>query len=111
MMAFPVRPRAAGEQLALGLEGTLTGRYQAWRKTAEGMRIFLEIERRVLARANSGTPANPVRRIEVNNVVGDVRRDWKVQVNNSYRSYLARELRNRHAHLKDLIQIRQQRAV
>jgi hypothetical protein len=104
--AFPVSPPAAGEQLALPLEGTLAGRYAAWRQTADGLRVFLEIERRVLARANRGDE-----RVEINDVTADLRQDWAVAINNSWRALISRELLARHAFLRGKIETRRRRAV
>jgi hypothetical protein len=103
--AFPVSPPAAGEQLALPLEGTLAGRYAAWRQTADGLRVFLEIERRVLARANSGET-----RVEINDLVADLRRAWKVGIDNDHRAYIARSLIERHPFLGTTIKIRRTRS-
>jgi hypothetical protein len=108
--AFPVSPPAAGEQLALPLEGTLAGRYAAWRQTADGLRVFLEIERRVLARANSGSREHPIERIEVNHIWSSVRAELKVKANNDFRAPAARELIARAPWLKAVIEIRRQRS-
>jgi len=107
---FPTAAGAAGEQLGLSLGGTLQGRYDAWRRTSEGLLAFLEIERRVLARANSGSREQPVERIAVNEITELVRRDLRVRINNSWRALISRELIARTPWLKDLIEIRRRRA-
>ena len=106
MSTFPTAPSVAGSQLALALEGTHAGAYAAWRKTPDGMRIFLEVERRVVARSNAGE-----QRIETNDIVADLRRDWKVGIDNDHRAYLSDELITRHPELHTKIKRRRRRAV
>jgi len=102
---FPTVAGAAGEQLGLSLGGTLQGRYDAWRRTSEGLLAFLEIERRVVARSNRGDTL-----IEVNDVFADVRRDLLVRLNNDFRAPAARELIARHPELALKIRLRRRRA-
>jgi hypothetical protein len=60
----------------------------------------------VLARANRGDD-----RVEINDVTADLRQDWAVAINNSWRALISRELIARTPRLAILIQTRRRRAV
>lgn len=84
--------------------GSVADRYHRWRTTHAD--LYAEIERRVLARANSGEV-----RVEVNDVFADVRRDLKVRLDNSLRAPCADELIARHPGLREKIERRRRRSL
>lgn len=87
------------------IDGTLQARYDAWRKTEDGERVYAEVRARALAAASAGD-----RRIGVKAIVEAVRADLKVKVNNSATALMARELYEQHPALRDLIELRQRSA-
>lgn len=76
-------------------------RFTKWARTPDGAAVVAEVRRRALAQASNGA-----RRIEVNLIVADVRRELRMTVNNSHRAPLARYLVARDAHLGPLIERR-----
>jgi len=67
--------------------------------------VVAEIERRALACWQNGD-----RRVEINRIVADVRRDLGVSVDNSLRAILARRLVEKHPQLDALIERRRRRS-
>lgn len=96
----PIAPADPGWQIS----PRVARLFARWRARDAGVRVLGEIERRVLARANRGD-----RRIEVNDVVADIRKDWQVAVNNDLRSAISRWLVERHPFLDPLIKRRANR--
>ena len=93
-------------QLALPLAHgrvPLGTRYLKWR--AANPEIVREVIRRAVARANNGA-----RRIEVNDLVADVRKDWKVRIDNSFRSRISDDAVAQYPFLDGLIERRQRKA-
>jgi hypothetical protein len=77
-------------------------KWARWIATERGVELYREIERRVLACANSGDY-----RIEVNRIVADVRRGPPPEgIDNSIRSYISRELIAGHPFLAEKIEVR-----
>ena len=77
-------------------------KWARWIATVHGVELYQEIERRVLACANSGD-----HRIEVNRIVADVRRGPPPEsIDNSIRSYVSRALIQAHPFLALTIEVR-----
>jgi len=80
--------------------------YLAWRRTPEGTRFLGEMERRAVNMFRAGA-----RRISVNGLHDDVRRDLKLEANNSHRPWIADDLCRRHPELMGAIERRKRRKV
>ena len=85
--------------------GTSYEGYVWWKtSTVEGRRAFGYIEQCALVAAEKGQA-----RISVNRLVEEVRVHLQLEVNNTYRAWIADDLVMRHPHLTDLIERRRRR--
>lgn len=99
----PHRPlAAAAEQREMPIPGTLEARYQRWRQTDDGRRIYSEILRRALYAVGRGE-----RRIGVKAIAEQVRADLHLQINNTLVALIAREMHDTAPALRDLIELRE----
>ena len=80
-------------------------KWARWIVKPEAAIVLSEIERRALASWRNGD-----RRVEVNGIVADVRRDLKVRMDNSLRAIIARRLVEVYPVLEPLIERRRQRS-
>src|SRR5690606_7634407 len=86
--SFPVTaPAPRCEQLVAPIDGTNQGRYERWRGTDTGQRVFNEVRVRALTLARRGEE-----RIGIKRIVEQVRADWHVQINNVFTALIARDL-------------------
>lgn len=81
------------------------GAYIAWRNSGEGMRAWDAIRDAALREARDGAT-----RISVNRLVEEVRRLLKVEVNNTFRAWIADDLVLLYPRLRDVIERRRRRA-
>lgn len=99
---WPERPKVRpAEQRRFPLTGSLEARYQRWRATEDGERVFGQIRAIALGLARAGAPLVRVKGI----VDGEIRP--KESVNNSHLSMIARELYDTEPELRDLIELRE----
>lgn len=104
--AFPTRPEVqVADQLYAPLEGTNQGRYEAWRRTGTGERVYAEVRRRALLMAARGE-----RRVGTKALCEDLRKEWRVTINNTFTALIARELIDEHPHLLGIVELRERRA-
>ena len=75
--------------------------YCGWRETAEGLRVWLDIEEQALAAFLAGA-----RRIGVKALVESARSRLRVEINNTYTAWLADDLVGLHPELLPLIERR-----
>ena len=88
-------------------KGSLAARYAAWAETTEGFEVIRMCEERCLNLATTGA-----KRISIARVFEEVRaaRRNQLPMNNSYRAFIVRRLRDLHPQLRDLIKVREQKA-
>ena len=97
----PTGPATDTRKFEPGLEE----RYQAWKLTEAGARVWRYVERAALDRAARGE-----RRIGLQGIFEDARQqDWHPTVNHNFRSLIARDLIARHPHLLERIERRQRK--
>ena len=75
--------------------------YDRWRQTLDGIRVYSLIERRALALVEHGAT-----RISVNALAESVRLKFHLEVNNTYRAYIADDLVEAHPKLVECIERR-----
>jgi len=102
---FPIVAPATAEQRALSIQGTLQGAYDVWRRTPEGIQVWLAVRGEALTEAHAGA-----RRIGVKAIAERVRAELKVEVNNSLVALMARELVDTEPALAGLIELRRRHA-
>jgi hypothetical protein len=103
---FPVAaPVGASEQLVAPIEGTNQHGYEKWKASDLGQQVMLRAEQRCFALAHSGES-----RIGMKAVFEWIRATYKIECNNTWTAFVARELRERHEALHDLIETRERKA-
>jgi len=76
-------------------------RYLEWRFTEDGREVAHQVEQLALTAAAAGH-----KRISVNLLFEQLRQVRRIPIDNSFRAFLAREIRDRHPELRDRIHIR-----
>lgn len=106
LFAWPETPAVPEvEQKVLPFSGTIQGRYEAWKKTEDGIRVMEAISVRAFALAAQGE-----QRIGSKRLVEMVRAALHLEINNDYTALIAREL-NQYPALRGKIELRQRKAV
>lgn len=87
--------------------GTLADRFAAWAGTPDGFEVIRACEEACLNLLRGGA-----KRISIARVFEEVRaaRRNRLPMNNSYRAFIVRRLRELHPDLRDRIKVREQKA-
>jgi len=80
-------------------------RYREWRDSVEGQELAGAIAYTALDQVAAGA-----KRISVNLLFEQFRRARHVKANNSYRAFIARELREKYPQMKGLIEVRERKS-
>lgn len=102
---WPEAPAAGTEQEELPLGGTLTARYHAWRRTAEGMAVWGFVAGRAVHLARTGA-----QRLSAKGLLELCRASLHVGADNRYTALLARECEATYPETRGLFETRRRTA-
>lgn len=102
---WPERPPAVGENHALELDGTIEGRYTAWRATEDGERVFTAFLREACGEVARGATRLSAKGIW-ERVRSELNRRGRVPMNNDYHAPMVREAEDAAPLLRDLFEKR-----